>query len=50
MADELLRSKHVFGSLVSLEAAIAAGKVDAYDILFLKDQNDVPVIGWLYKS
>lgn len=50
MADELLRSKHVFGSLVSLEAAIAAGKVDAYDILFLKDQNDVPVIGWLDKS
>lgn len=50
MADELLRSKHVFGSKKNLLAAIEAGKVDAFDILFLMDENDVPVVGWLNRD
>ena len=50
MADELLRSKHVFGSKKNLLAAIESGKVDSFDILFLMDENDVPVIGWLNRD
>ena len=49
MADEILRSRHAFGSLSNLQAAIDAKKVDAYDILFL-DGNSEPKIGWLDKN
>lgn len=47
MADELLRSKHIFGNRANLEAAIEAKKVDSFDILFLYDENGKPIIGWL---
>ena len=50
MADELLRSKHVFGNRVNLEAAIESGKVDSFDILFLHDENGKPIIGWLNRN
>ena len=50
MADEILRSKHAFGDLKDLELAIANKKVDAYDVLFMKDKNGNPVIGWLDKD
>lgn len=50
MADELLRSKHVFGNRVNLEAAIQAGKVDSFDILFLYDENGKAIIGWLNRD
>lgn len=47
MADEILRSKHAFGNTSGLQAALDAGKIDHYDILFMKDDNDKPVIGWI---
>ena len=50
MADEILRSKHAFGDLKDLELAIANKKVDAYDVLFMKDKNGNPVIGRLDKD
>lgn len=49
MADEILRSRHAFGSSVNLSAAISAGKIDAYDILFL-DGDTKPKIGWLDRN
>jgi len=49
MADEILRSRHAFGSSQNLESAISAGKIDAYDILFLDSDTD-PKIGWLDKN
>lgn len=49
MADEILRSKHAFGSLEALDQAIADKKVDAYDILFLTDA-DGHRIGWIDKN
>lgn len=49
MADEILRSRHAFGSLENLQAAIDAKKVDSYDILFL-DGDTEPKIGWLDKN
>ena len=41
-----LKSKHAFGSESGISAAIAAGKIDAYDILFLSEGK----IGWLDKN
>ena len=43
---ENLRSKHAFGSLANVDAAIASGAIDAYDILFLKEGK----IGWIDKD
>lgn len=50
MAEELLRSRHAFGALENVLEAINSEKVDAYDILFLKDANDKPYIGWVDKN
>ena len=50
MADELLRSKHAFGALERVLDAISSGAVDAYDILFVKDKNGKPYIGWVDKD
>lgn len=43
---ENLRSKHAFGSEANVDAAIASGAIDAYDILFLKEGK----IGWIDKD
>ena len=50
MANELLRSRHAFGALEQVLEAISNNKVDAYDILFLKDKNGKPYIGWVEKD
>ena len=49
MAEEILRSKHAFGSSENLAAAIEAGKIDSYDILFLDGETN-PKVGWLDKN
>lgn len=49
MADEILRSKHAFGSVLGIEDAKTAGKIDAFDILFLTDE-DGHRIGWITKD
>lgn len=49
MANEILRSRHAFGSLAGVEAAKEANKIDAYDILFLTDE-DGHRIGWITKD
>ena len=50
MSEENLRSKNAFGAEANLDAAIESGKVDAFDILFLKDAKGNPVVGWLDKN
>lgn len=47
MAD---KAKHAFGALENIDAAISAGKIDAYDILFVKDANGKPYVGWVDKD
>lgn len=47
--SEILKSKHGFGKLAGLDSAIADGKLDAYDILFLDGDSD-PKIGWIDKD
>ena len=50
MANEILRSKHAFGMLENVLSAINSGKIDQYDVLFLKDANGKPYIGWVDKN
>lgn len=44
MAD---RAKHAFGALENVDSAISAGKIDSFDILFVKDANGKPYVGWI---
>lgn len=46
MAD---RAKHAFGNLADVQDALDAGKINAYDILFL-DGDIEPKIGWVDKN
>ena len=41
------KAKHAFGALENVDSAIASGKIDAYDILFVKDANGKPYVGWV---
>ena len=47
MAD---KARHAFGSLENIDNAISSGKIDAYDILFVKDANGTPYVGWIDKD
>lgn len=44
------KAKHAFGALERVDESIASGKLDAYDILFVKDANGKPYIGWVDKE
>ena len=46
MAD---RAKHAFGNLADVQKALDAGKINAYDILFL-DGDTEPKVGWIDKN
>lgn len=46
MAD---RAKHAFGNLADVQSALKAGKINAYDILFL-DGDTEPKVGWIDKN
>ena len=41
------RAKHAFGALENVDSALASGKIDAFDILFVKDANNKPYVGWI---
>ena len=47
MAD---RARHAFGMLENIDSAISAGTIDAFDILFVKDANGNPYVGWIDKG
>ncbi len=47
MAD---RAKHAFGALENIDAALQNELIDAYDILFVKDKNGKPYVGWIDKD
>ena len=44
MAD---RAKHAFGALENIDSALSAGKIDSFDILFVKDADGKPYVGWI---
>lgn len=41
------KARHVYGALSNVDTAISEAKIDAYDILFVKDDDGNPVIGWI---
>ena len=47
MAD---KARHAFGTLENVDAAISAGKINSYDILFVKNANGKPYVGWIDKD
>lgn len=47
MAD---KARHAFGALENIDSAISAGKIDSYDILFVKDADGKPYVGWIDKD
>ena len=44
------KARHAFGALENIDSAISAGTIDAYDILFVKDANGKPYVGWIDKE
>ena len=47
MAD---RAKHAFGMLENIDDALSTGKIDSYDILFVKNADGKPYVGWIDKD
>ena len=47
MAD---KAKHAFGALENVDVALQNGLIDSYDILFVKDANGKPYVGWIDKD
>ena len=41
------RARHAFGMLENIDEALAVGKIDSYDILFVKDADGKPYVGWI---
>lgn len=44
------KARHAFGTLEKVDSALTNGTIDAYDILFLKDANGKPYVGWIDKD
>lgn len=44
------KARHAFGALENIDSAMSAGTIDAYDILFVKDANGKPYVGWIDKN
>lgn len=47
MAD---KARHAFGLLENVDSAITEGKIDAFDILFVKDADNNAYVGWVDKE
>ena len=43
------KAKHAFGNLADVQSALDAGKINAYDILFL-DGDTEPKVGWIDRN
>lgn len=43
------KAKHAFGNLADVQSALDAGKINAYDILFLDGDTD-PKVGWIDRN
>jgi hypothetical protein len=48
MAEQ--RARHAFGALENIDKALAKGDIDSFDILFVKDANGKPFVGWIDKE
>ena len=44
------RARHAFGMLENIDTALSNGVIDSYDILFVKDADGKPYVGWIDKD
>lgn len=44
------KARHAFGALENIDNALSEGKIDAYDILFVKNAEGKPFVGWIDKN
>ena len=44
------KARHAYGSRADLDAAVKAGVVDSFDVLFLNGEGENPAIGWIDKN
>ena len=44
------KARHAFGTLEKIDDALSAGTINSYDILFVKDVNGKPYVGWIDKD
>lgn len=44
------KAKHAFGTVEKIDQALSNGVIDAYDILFVKDTEGKPFVGWIDKD
>lgn len=44
------KAKHAFGMLENVDSAISSGKINEYDVLFVKDSKGKPYVGWVDKD
>ena len=45
-----MKARHAFGQLENIDVALSENKIDAFDILFVKDANGKPYVGWIDKN
>jgi hypothetical protein len=45
-----LKAKHAFGALERVDENIESGVIDSYDVLFVKDSEGKPYVGWVSKD
>ena len=45
-----MKAKHAFGMLENIDTALSSGAIDAYDILFVKNADGKPFVGWIDKD
>lgn len=43
-------ARHAFGALENIQSALQAGTINAHDVLFVKDANGKPYVGWIDKD
>lgn len=44
------RARHAFGMLENIDSALSSGAIDSYDILFVKNADGKPFVGWIDKE
>ena len=45
-----MKAKHAFGALERVDENIQSGVIDSYDVLFVKDAEGKPYVGWVSKD
>lgn len=44
------KARHAFGALENVDVALSENKIDSFDILFVKDADGKPYVGWISRD